>query len=76
LHHRGVQTAVALWIAGYVAVLWLAQGSLPFDRPAAKLPFALQVAAPTITLIEIVVLMGLAFLLTRRRVIPDSAAGS
>src|ERR1019366_3111472 len=75
LHHRGVQTAVALWIAGYVAVLWLAQGSLPFDRPAiAKLPFALQVAAPTITLIEIFVLMGLAFLLTRRRVIPDMAA--
>jgi hypothetical protein len=37
--HRGVQTAVALWIIGYVVVLWLARGSLPFDRPAvARLP--------------------------------------
>jgi hypothetical protein len=56
-------------------VLWLADGSLPFDRPAvAKLPFALQMAAPSITLIEIFVLMALVLLLTRRRFIPDMAA--
>ena len=62
--HRGVQTAVALWVIGYVVVLWLAQGSLPFDRPAvAQRPFALQMAAPTIGLIEIFLLMVLAFLL-------------
>jgi len=73
--HRGVQSAVVLWVIGYVAVLWIAHGSLPFDRPAvAKLPFALQMAAPTITLIEVFVLMVLTFLLTRRRVIPDMAA--
>jgi hypothetical protein len=73
--HRGVQTAVALWVIGYVVVLWLAQGSLPFDRPAvAQRPFALQMAAPTIGLIEIFLLMVLAFLLTRERVIPDMAA--
>jgi hypothetical protein len=73
--HRGVQGAVALWIIGYVVVLWLARGSLPFDRPAvAQLPFALQMAAPTVGLIEIFVLMVLAFLLTRKRVIPDMAA--
>jgi hypothetical protein len=73
--HRGVQTSVALWIIGYVVVLWLAQGSLPFDRPAvAQRPFALQMAAPTIGLIEILLLMVLAFLLTRARVIPDMAA--
>jgi hypothetical protein len=73
--HRGVQTAAALWIIGYVVVLWLAQGSLPFDRPAvAQRPFALQMAAPTIGLIEIFLLMVLAFLLTRARVIPDMAA--
>jgi hypothetical protein len=72
--HRGVQTAVALWVIGYVVVLWLAQGSLPFDRPAvAQRPFALQMAAPTIGLIEIFLLMVLAFLLTRERVIPDMA---
>jgi hypothetical protein len=64
-----------LWVVGYVTVLWLAQGSLPFDRPAiARLPFALQMAAPTVTLIEIFGLMVLAFLLTRKRVIPDMTA--
>jgi hypothetical protein len=72
--HRGVQTAAVLWVVGYMVVLWLAQGSLPFDRPAvAQLPFALQMAAPSITLIEIFVLMGLVFLLTRGRVIPEMA---
>jgi hypothetical protein len=64
-----------LWIISYVVVLWLARGSLPFDRPAvAQLPFAVQMAAPTVGLIEIFVLMMLAFLLTRKRVIPDMAA--
>jgi hypothetical protein len=75
LSHRGVQIAAALWVVGYLVVLWLARGSLPFDRPAvAKIPFALQVAAPSISLIEIFVLMVLAFLLTRKRDIPDMAA--
>ena len=75
VRHRGVQTTVVLWVVGCVVVLWLAQGSLPFDRPAiAGLPFALQMAAPTVTLVEILVLMVLAFLLTRKRVIPDMAA--
>jgi len=73
--HRGVQTAVALWVIAYMVVLWLARGSLPFDRPAvAQLPFAVQMAAPTVALIEIFVLMVLTFLLTRKRAIPDMAA--
>jgi hypothetical protein len=72
LRHHGVQATAALWVVGYLVVLWLADGSLPFDRPAvAKLPFALQLAAPSITLIEIFLLMGLVFLLTRRRAVPD-----
>jgi len=72
--HRGVQSAAALWLVATALVLWLAQGLLPFDRPAvARFPFAWQVAAPSITLIEIVVLMALVFLLTRRRLIPDMA---
>jgi hypothetical protein len=75
VRHRGVQTAAALWVAGYVVVLWLARGSLPFDRPAvAQLPFAVQMAAPTVGLIEIFVLMLLAYLLARKRAIPDMAA--
>jgi hypothetical protein len=62
-------------VIGHIVVLWLARGSLPFDRPAvAHLPFASQMAVPTFTLIEIFVLMVLTFLLTRQRVIPDMAA--
>ncbi len=73
--HRGVQTAVVLWFVGYALVLWLAHGHLPFDRPAvAQLPFAMQMAAPTIGVIQIFVLMLVTFLVTRKRVIPDMAA--
>jgi hypothetical protein len=73
--HRGVQIAVVLWIVGNVAVVWLAHGSLPFDRPAlARVPFAVQLAAPTIGMIEIFVLMAVVFLVTRKRAIPNMAA--
>jgi hypothetical protein len=73
--HRGVQTAVVLWVIAYAVVLFLAHGALPFDRPAvAGLPFAVQLSAPSVGLIEIFVLMVLTFLLTRKRVIPDMAA--
>src|SRR5271166_6046551 len=75
VRHRGVRAAAALWVLIYLLALMLAHGSLPFDRPAvAKLPFALQIAAPSITFIEIFALMGLVFLMTRRRSIPDMAA--
>lgn len=48
---------------------------MPFDRPAlAALPFAQQVAFPTIGLIEIFALMAMVWWLTRRRTIPDMAA--
>jgi hypothetical protein len=73
--HPAVQLAIGLWIAAYAAVLMLADGRLPFDRPAvARLPFALQLAAPTAGMIEIFVLMGVVFALTRTREIPDLAA--
>lgn len=73
--HRGVHIAVVMWFAGYLIALWLAHGSLPFDRPAvARLPFVVQMAMPTAGMIEIFILMGLAFLLTRTRTIPDMAA--
>jgi hypothetical protein len=75
LSHRGVQSAAFLWITGYIVVLWLSHGSLPFDRPAiARLPFALQLAMPTIGMIEVFVLMAVTFLLTRTRTVPDMAA--
>jgi hypothetical protein len=67
--------AAALWVAAHGLVLWLARGALPFDRPAvAALPFAVQMAAPSLTMLEIFGLMALTVLLTRRRAIPDLAA--
>jgi hypothetical protein len=64
-----------LWVVGYLVALWLAHGSLPFDRPAvAHLSFASQMAQPTVGMIEIFALMVVAFFLTRKRVIPDMAA--
>jgi hypothetical protein len=75
VRHRGVQATAILWVVAYVVVLWLARGSLPFDRPAvARLPFTVQIAAPTVTMIEIFMLMALTFFLTRKRIIPDMAA--
>jgi hypothetical protein len=73
--HRGVQAAVALWVAGTAAVLLLAHGSLPFDRPAVSgLPVTIQVAGPSIAMVEIIVLMIVTFVMTRTREIPDMAA--
>jgi hypothetical protein len=73
--HPAVQIAVVVWIAAHCIVLLLAGGRLPFDRPAlAGVPFAIQVAAPTIGMIQIFLLMGVVYWLTRKRVIPDIAA--
>jgi len=73
--HRGVQLAAGLWVAAYVIVAGLAGGRLPFDRPAiSQLPFALQLAAPSITLVEVFVLMVLVFFLTQGRVMVDMGA--
>jgi hypothetical protein len=70
-----VQVAVGVWVLAYFAVLLLAGGRLPFDRPAlAGIPFAIQVAAPTIGMIQIFVLMGVIYWLTRNRILPDVAA--
>ena len=44
LHPAGM-VALALWTIANLAVVILARGSLPFDRPAvATMPFATQVA--------------------------------
>jgi hypothetical protein len=73
--HPAVQVAVALWLVANAVVLWLANGALPFDRPAlAALSFGQQVALPSLGLIEVFALMAVVYFLTRRREIPDLAA--
>jgi hypothetical protein len=75
IRHPAARLALALWIAAHGAVLLLADGRLPFDRPAlAGIAFAIQLAAPTLTMVQIFLLMGIVYGLTRRRVIPDIAA--
>jgi hypothetical protein len=70
-----VLVAAGLWVAANVAVVLLADGRLPFDRPAlAGMSFAQQLALPSMGLIEVFVLMTVVYFLTRRRVIPDMAA--
>jgi hypothetical protein len=70
-----VLIAATLWVVANLAVVLLAGGRLPFDRPAlANMPFARQVALPSLGLIEVFMLMTVVYVVTRRRVIPDLAA--
>lgn len=63
------------WLGLNLIVLKLANGVLPFDRPGeAGMSFNLQVAIPTIGLVEQLALMGLVWGLTRRRNAFDMAA--
>jgi hypothetical protein len=75
LLNPAVQIAAGLWLVANAAVILLADGALPFDRPAlAGMPFAQQVALPTLGLLEIFLLMAVVYGLTQRRAIPDLAA--
>lgn len=63
------------WLALNAAILGLSQGVLPFDRPnLAAMPMAMQIAMPSLGLIEQVALMGLVALLTRGRPLPAPRA--
>lgn len=74
IRQPAIQIAFGLWLAAYVAVLLTAGDRLPFDRPAlAGIPFAAQLAAPSLGMVEIFLLMGIVHWLTRGRVIPDIA---
>src|SRR6185295_20289826 len=74
LHPAGM-VALALWAIANLAVVMLAHGSLPFDRPAvASMPFAAQVASPTFGFLEIFALMGVVYAITRDRTPPDLVA--
>jgi hypothetical protein len=67
--------AVIGWAAANGAALVLSGGYLPFDRPAlAGQPFAVQMAGPSVALLEVFALMGVVWWMTQRRAIPDMAA--
>ena len=60
------------WLLLNGAILALARGYLPFDRPnLSGQPFWLQVAMPSIAMIEQVGLMGMVALLSRGRPVTD-----
>ena len=75
LSQPSVQVTAGLWVMAVLAVLVVAHGSLPFVRPAFEhLSFASQLLFPTAALLEVLLLMGVVYWLTRRRAIPDLAA--
>ncbi|MGH7842365.1 MAG: hypothetical protein ACREQT_12710 [Candidatus Binataceae bacterium] len=75
IREPSVQIALGAWIIANVLVWILARGVLPFDRPALlHKSFALQMALPSLGMIEIFMLMGVIYFLTRRRLSPDLAA--
>jgi MFS family permease len=74
LHPAGL-VALAIWVIANAAVVILSRGSLPFDRPAITgLSFAVQVAVPSVELLEVFGLMGVVYAITRKRTPPDMAA--
>jgi hypothetical protein len=75
LSQRSVQLTLALWVIASLVVLVVAHGSLPFARPVfADVSFVVQLIGPTVAVVEVLVLMGVVYWLTRRRAIPDMAA--
>jgi hypothetical protein len=72
LGQRSVQLTIVAWITGTVVAVALAQGELPFHRPDLHhASLGSQFLAPQLAMIEVLVLIAVAFGLTRRRVIPD-----
>jgi hypothetical protein len=63
------------WLLLNAVFLKLADGYLPFDRPAmAGVPFATQAMGPSLGLLEQLALMVLVWAITRRRALFDMAA--
>ncbi len=70
-----MSAGIVYWLLLNACFLRLARGYLPFDRPAmVGIPFAVQVALPSLGLIEQLALMGLVCIMTRRRAPFDMAA--
>ena len=74
-HERSVQLALAVWFACIVAIFPLSHGTLPFHRPSvSEVSFRGQVLLQMLSPIFPFFLMGITYLLTRRRLIPDMAS--
>lgn len=75
LSQRSVQITGIVWLVANVLIVVIAHGALPFDRPAlAGKSFAYQVVFANLGLVEVFALMGLVYVLTRKRSVPDMAA--
>ena len=75
LRERSVQIAMLLWVACIVAIFPLSHGSLPFNRPMlSRMSFRAQVLVQILQPVLPFILMGVTYLLTRRRSIPDMAS--
>jgi len=75
LAEPSVRITLIAWLAANLAVVLLARGHLPFERPAvASRSYLAQLAAPNVAMLEVLGLIAVAFALTRKRVIPDVAA--
>lgn len=75
LRERSFQIALLLWVAASFAVFPLSGGKLLLNRPAmANLSLAYQVIASTVVLAVMFLQMGVVYLLTRRRTVPDMAS--
>jgi len=72
---KPVVIALLLWLASIAAIFPLSGGSLPFQRPAlARVPFRAQVLLQVLSPVFPLFLIGITYLLTRRRPVPDLAA--
>lgn len=74
LRQRSVQLTLAGWVVANILIQVIARGRLPFDRPSmADLSFGQQILTANAMILEIFVLMLIAYGLTRRRAVPDLA---
>ena len=72
---RSVQVTLLVWVAASVAVPFLSAGRLPFDRPLnAGQSVGFELIAQQVSALIALLLMGVAYVMTRRRTVPDLAS--
>ncbi len=70
MREHSVATALVLWAACIAAIFPLSQRRLPFDRPLlAQMSFRAQVVVQVVQPIFPLILIGVTYLLTRRRAV-------